>query len=800
MEKAIITKSGKGWKLILANGTSMTINWADIPSDWDNAEILVEREKGQPIILKKGETTMKKPVQIHRSPSQFNDDRRFNPDNNRDRDKHGRSSENPQGTNSNNNMNPNRTAKSPYNFVPLNDIVVYPDKQVVLFDKYEQNRNTGYIDLKIENLTDLMISKGVDLNKTHDFLKIGKDNKPIIPGSSLRGLIKKMVGILSYSKLIEGEHYDDHALFYRGVADKAFTDIYQPAFFDVGDNYNYKPLAGYLTKEGNDYKIYPAGKDSNNVEYYKIRNIGYYVKIDQVTKKPIFEFDGRTYKDYCFEEIYFEPKNKTLHKHYRYNRQSGRKDIPYNLKYALVDTFSLTPEPNLIKGTLVITGGMAKNKHDQWIINLKDTTRKGLIIPQAVVNDYKSDGQRNEEFDLIEKQKQRSFVPCFYLTDAHGAVTSFGHTPLYRIKHSKTIKDAVKQETDDTLFDFEQLIFGNTSNFASRVYFEDAILDKNQNAQSEKILIKILASPKPTSHQLYLKQDNMPLKNWSSDDIEISGTKEYWHKNVDHNQWKDHDGKVTSSHTGYIKPILPHNHFNGRIRFENLTNEELGALLYALDLPQNCCHKIGMGKPLGLGTIRIRIPRLVLDNRKERYSHLLDQDGKFHFPLITDLPVFKKSFSDFMLSKVGNGKIDLWEVERLSQLKAMLKYDDELNATTDWLNETRYMLIQPENEFKNRNVLDTPKSILSKFKKPYQFQFIMLINLSNHPFENWGENQKRTALELFGRVIDKSFPAIDPESDLDYIQNLSESIYEDLIKSFGQSLQVHIMGEFVLTY
>ena len=731
MEKATIKKSGAGWSLDFHNGKNpTTCNWTHIPKDWDNSEILVERVQGQPTKLQKGDSVInKQSVQQPSQPDNGSQDwinRR--PNTNR---------EIPQGGNYNNDI-PTRLAKSPYNFVPLNKTVVYPISQDALFNKYEVDKNSGTIKLKIENLTDLMISKGAssDLpDREHDFLKIGPNNLPIIPGSSLRGLIKKLVGIVSYSKLIEGEHFGDHALFYRGVADKAFTNIYQQLFFDTTNHFDYKPKSGYLAKKGNNYVIYPAQADANNNQYYKIRNTGYLVTIDPGSKKPVFKFGGQRITNYLFRDIYFQPSIKTLHTHSRFDPRM-RRNVDYELNYALVTIFSFTQNPTnpLTMGKLVISGGMGRKKHDQWVVNQK--TNNFLIIQPQLIKDYKDDTQRNKEFNLLEQLNNHQEVPCFYLTDQTGSITSFGHTPLYRIKHLKTIKDAIHQNIDAEKLDFEQLIFGDTEHFTSRVYFEDAVMEPKPNAQMGRTLIKIQSGPKPTSHQFYLEQNSMPLRTWSyQENIEIAGTKEYWNKNVNSDYWRDPEGNVTDSHAGYIKPIRVNNIFEGRIRFENLTNEELGALLFALDLPEGCCHKIGMGKPHGLGSVKISSV-LKLDDRKIRYSELLTKEGKWNLPEKLGVTDFKKSFSDFVLPLINKDMRieDLWGVERLSQLKAMLVFDEELFSTQEWLNETRYLEIEresdengdlyrdrngnakPFNEFSKRETLDTPKHILTRFK------------------------------------------------------------------------------------
>src|SRR5690606_29120848 len=67
-----------------------------------------------------------------------------------------------------------------------------------------------------------------------------------------------------------------------------------------------------------------------------------------------------------------------------------------------------------------------------------------------------------------------------------------------------------------------------------------------------------------------------------------------------------------------IRPVKAGVTFAGRIHFENLTELELGALLHALELSEGCCHRIGMGKPLGLGSVRISV-RLKTVDRAARY-------------------------------------------------------------------------------------------------------------------------------------------------------------------------------------
>lgn len=74
--------------------------------------------------------------------------------------------------------------------------------------------------------------------------------------------------------------------------------------------------------------------------------------------------------------------------------------------------------------------------------------------------------------------------------------------------------------------------------------------------------------------------------------------------------------------------------FNFHIDFDNLTEHELNILCFALRPSQRFRHKIGLGRGLGLGSIRIDVTGLVLINRKARYTAqaLFDDDPRSSVP------------------------------------------------------------------------------------------------------------------------------------------------------------------------
>lgn len=71
------------------------------------------------------------------------------------------------------------------------------------------------------------------------------------------------------------------------------------------------------------------------------------------------------------------------------------------------------------------------------------------------------------------------------------------------------------------------------------------------------------------------------------------------------------------------------------------------------------------------------------------------------------------------------------------------------------------------------------------------------VNFSNHPSLRWSEEQKKAA-NLYGDVIDVSFPSLEADLDEDDIERIGE-IYVEKIVSYKPDA-VMCQGEFTLTF
>lgn len=65
---------------------------------------------------------------------------------------------------------------------------------------------------------------------------------------------------------------------------------------------------------------------------------------------------------------------------------------------------------------------------------------------------------------------------------------------------------------------------------------------------------------------------------------------------------------------------MPGAQFEFEIDFENLESKELGALLYCLELEEGMLHRLGYGKPLGLGSVKVSIQSVQVFNLEQRFA------------------------------------------------------------------------------------------------------------------------------------------------------------------------------------
>ncbi len=168
--------------------------------------------------------------------------------------------------------------------------------------------------------------------------------------------------------------------------------------------------------------------------------------------------------------------------------------------------------------------------------------------------------------------------------------------------------------------------------FASRVRFSNGRLGDGVVPEIlDEVLLKILDSPKPPSPALYFtgKNDENAIDKGrlSPTKHKLQGRKIYLHHGDEPEErghqkipfWETQEKEKRIQQKVKIRPLQKAS-FWFHIDFDNLSHYELGMLLYALRPTPEFHHKIGMGKPLGLGTVLIEPVVFQRIDRKKRYS------------------------------------------------------------------------------------------------------------------------------------------------------------------------------------
>ena len=530
-----------------------------------------------------------------------------------------------------------KTATAPYNFVSLPDKPLPSEiASVDAFKAHLESRGkiSGELQLELETLTPLFIGRNFD-DETVTFAPTGT---PIIPGSTLRGMFKNIFKIVTCGTFRgrtesqrKGEDFNDEHVYFRclmGVKSIPWTK-------DLNKLYNSRMTSSYV---GKDKKIH-QGKKAQPGFLIRTTDNKYFIAPSTVgdNKRDRISIFDRKFKNLDKSCVVWDGDEA-----YIFTGKGGKKKFVRLTKLSYVDW-----------------------SRDHWI-ELPDDVRESYEHDRnrRGVNLFTDDGILNQNLPADVK----SLIPCHFLVEG-GVVTAFGHGQCFRIPYKNAIGDIVPAALKSTdVVDFADAVFGREKFWASRVAFEDAVPVGEIRTLGETT--QILAQPNPTSFQLYLKQNpNPPLINWDSRGAQIRGYKMYWHNASD--GWKKNSGGDNENMIKKLNPLAKGAKFKAKIRFKNLSAAELGALMMIFDLNGNgksAAYKIGQGKPLGFGSVKIT-PKLFVES-DGAYAELFDDSGWVN-PYRAESP--DKYLKAFRKHVDARRMIAVWN-----------KVMRELNAILDW--------------------------------------------------------------------------------------------------------------------
>lgn len=200
--------------------------------------------------------------------------------------------------------------------------------------------------------------------------------------------------------------------------------------------------------------------------------------------------------------------------------------------------------------------------------------------------------------------------------------------------------------------------------YRGRVRFEHALL-KEERGTEQPMRLAILSSPNPTTTYFYLADKNGQIRNghshfqagYNNKNNRLRGRKFYRHYVPTRNSMtltesQQNRDKNWEQNRTIADPVGEGSKFKFDIYFENLAEVELGALLWALSLDGEAYHKLGYGKPLGLGSIEFKIDHagVILDNMVTRYTQLEPKTDKIFTKTIRDWHSLVTLFKQTMTS------------------------------------------------------------------------------------------------------------------------------------------------------
>jgi CRISPR-associated protein (TIGR03986 family) len=502
------------------------------------------------------------------------------------------------------------TIKAPYNFVPFNTEVVSPHWiELISHDIPFSDSVSGVIEFKLTAQTEIFVRDGIGQKKAqdnivddvqkqpHTFSKY--QNKYFIPGTSIKGMIRNVLEILSFSKM------EDRVNNHRYAVRDFSNDILYPK-----SKISNSVSCGWLKKDRDKFYLSDCGRPYRISHEELSDSLG-------IDIANLFR-DEKNLGDKSAKMKYDLYADKDIVKKYQFRIDENRPNFCYidsngNLEGQIVFTGQPSARDDIQK-----TG-----KHLEFVFT---NAKNWILVSDEVINNFLFayyDHDKNKQ--SIDWQYWKSKldkgvnIPVFFRKDK-GAIKDIGLSMLYKIVYEKSVVESIQIPTQSKYSDFSDAIFGYINKdkaLKGRVHIGHAFADTDHAVPAVEKK-EVLASPKASYYPTYIRQGVNDrtnkvesYKTFMNSDAQIAGWKRY---PVHHNGIKHNHGPVDSKNnkikTKFI-PLKEGAEFKGTVHYHNLRKVELGALLSALTFhgTENAYHNIGMAKPLGYGKVKLDITR-----------------------------------------------------------------------------------------------------------------------------------------------------------------------------------------------
>ena len=511
---------------------------------------------------------------------------------------------------------------NPYNFVPIN--LKKTERSDIT--KNQENTITGYLDCQLRCKTPLAIpdtSRKVKNDNEHQkypFFSVGGE-KPVIPGSSIRGVIRSA---------------------YETITDSCLGSMKKDTLFTVR-NHDAAFRPGLIIKEvihGKEkWRLYEAkrhlvvidqqfydrhGLKNKGVKLYNLNKSGYHSG-DEV-KFNLVQWAGR---DYGYAKQGYPIGVYS-------NIESNGRDVGY-----------------------ICIGERSPRRHFQSIFEkvraTREVTKKDFSRLEEILHEYRDDkinrlyGRAHKGYRDYEYAKEKGVIPVYYTLQGSKLYVSFA--AIGRKAFWKTLNDKAGEKSHQKCDSRKNLcpacaLFGTTEGdmAGSRVRFSDAECSNfEQKLLKKSITFQELASPHASYYPFYLRSKGRVADysaGYDSSSLNIKGRKYYWHHEPDLRTEVKQDKRNAT-----FDVMDTGSEFIFRIYFENITEKQLTWLVASINLSENkidghYCHKLGHGKPLGFGSAKMVVDQCVIR------EYTADENGLMIWKTsLRDIPDTKECYS-----------------------------------------------------------------------------------------------------------------------------------------------------------
>ncbi|PVZ80646.1 TIGR03986 family CRISPR-associated RAMP protein [Serratia sp. S1B] len=510
-------------------------------------------------------------------------------------------------------MSKQNETHGPYHFVPLSRWIYMPAwAHQVSHDVPFRQGYSGKIVYRLHNKTPLLVGAEQYQPATDQptVVKWARDpaGRLIIPGSSLKGMLRTVLEIVSFGKFAT---IDDQRFSYRDLSHAKNSYLLE---------YNkHTVCAGWLKYHAESQK-------------WKIR----YCKFVKIKHADLNDYFGKNAEGGLKNSLPAPRKYQLfpLKRDLLININSEVEEKEGN-KEERVD-YACDIGSGITQSQVVFLNKRIKGKGEEEDYNFSycfyDIEDQTIVIPDEINKNF-SFSHQNDHLRYLEQHPHPQLgIPVFALTEKNKKEPHYlGLAKMPRIAYHQSTLNLVEAQhrgnNSPHYFDMAELMFGTLRDqglsLKSRVWFGDAQLNgKGEVFDSGPV---ILNSPKPTFAAAYLEQQGREEQDYNNKNSRLSGWKRYIAtENISQNIATNQKNNVTSK----LELLKTGSEFTGELVFHNLKKEELGALLWVLQLGRTAensdrVHGLGHGKPLGYGAVQLAVKTLqVIPNDRENNSEL----------------------------------------------------------------------------------------------------------------------------------------------------------------------------------